>query len=438
MDQLASDALLARLQRLHPKAIDLSLDRLQALLADFGHPELALPPVVHVAGTNGKGSVIAFMRACLEAQGYQVHVYTSPHLVRFHERIRLAGRLIDEAELSSVLDECERVNAGRPITFFEITTAAAFLAFSRATADVVLLEVGLGGRYDATNVIEAPAVTAITPVDYDHQGFLGDSLDGIAREKAGILKHGVPSVIGPQQSEAQHAIEEEAARTCAPLLIMDQDFTAFEEHGRLVYQDAAGLMDLPLPNLLGRHQIANAGVAIACLRALGRRVPALRLGEPAIDVGLTRAEWPGRLQRLKPDVPLFARLPTGSEVWLDGGHNPAAGRVLAQAMADAEERRPQPLYLVTGMLNSKDPRKFFDAFEGLARKVVTIGIPGEANTLSPAELAGAAEAAGLRATSADTIDAAIELIAAEDAAAPPRILICGSLYLAGHVLRATA
>jgi dihydrofolate synthase/folylpolyglutamate synthase len=417
---------LARLTGLHPKVIDLSLDRIERLLARLGHPERRLPPVIHVAGTNGKGSSVAFLRAMLEAAGHRVHAYTSPHLVRFHERVRLGGTLISEALLGDLLEECEAANDGAPITFFEITTAAAFLAFARHPADALLLEVGLGGRLDATNLVERPALSAITPVDYDHQGFLGDTLTAIGGEKAGILKPGVAAVIGPQPDEALEAIQRQAARVGAPLLLHGQDWLAFEEHGRLVYQDQGGLMDLPLPRLAGRHQIDNAGLAIACLRAL----PQFGVGERAVEAGLGAARWPARLQRLR-HGPLVARLGPDTELWLDGGHNPAAGRALAQAMADMEERAPMPLHLIVGMLNTKDPHGFFAPFAGLARNVRTVTIPGEANALPAEALAAAAREAGLSAEPAVTLDAAM----------PPgqpdaRVLICGSLYLAGRVLAA--
>ncbi len=415
---------LARLTGLHPKVIDLSLDRIERLLARLGHPERRLPPVIHVAGTNGKGSSVAFLRAMLEAAGHRTHVYTSPHLVRFHERIRLGGTLISEALLSDLLEECEAANDGAPITFFEITTAAAFLAFARRPADAVLLEVGLGGRLDATNLVERPALSAITPVDYDHQGFLGDTLTAIAGEKAGILKPGVAAVIGPQPDEALAAIERQAARVGAPLLLHGQDWLAFEEHGRLVYQDQGGLIDLPLPRLAGRHQIDNAGLAIACLRAL----PQFGVGDGAVEAGLGAVRWPARLQRLRRG-PLVARLGQDAELWLDGGHNPAAGRVLAQAMADMEERAPMPLHLVVGMLNTKDPHGFFASFAGLAHHVRTVTIPGEANALPAEVLAAAAREAGLPAEPAATLD-----VAATPGQPAARVLICGSLYLAGRVL----
>lgn len=431
----ASDIILERVTKLHSKLIDLSLDRTWRLLAALGHPERALPPTFHIAGTNGKGSTSAYLRACLEAGGYDVHAYTSPHLVRFHERIRLAGHPksapIDEAELVGLLDECERINGGQPITFFEITTCMAFLAFARHRADTLILEVGMGGRYDTTNVIEHPAVTIITPVDLDHQQFLGETIDLIAREKAGILKRGVPAVIGPQIDEGRAAIEEEAARIGAPLFIWGQEFSAHEEQGHLVYQDEHGLLDLPLPRLPGRHQIDNAGVAICALR----QAQMLPLGEDAIARGLREVEWPARLQRLT-HGPLVAMLPAHAELWLDGGHNPSAARVVAYAMADFAQSNPRPLTMIVGMKETKDAGGFFAPFKGLVAHVETVAIPDDPACLSPETLAEAARAAGLDASSAPSVEAALTRALARAAGGePPRLLICGSLYLAGAVLR---
>lgn len=433
-----SDVILERLTKLHPKLIDLSLDRTWRLLAALGHPERNLPPVFHIAGTNGKGSVSAMLKAMLEAGGYAVHAYTSPHLVRFHERIRLAGRpqsaFIEEGELAALLDECERANAGEPITFFEITTAAALLAFSRHPADALILEVGMGGRLDTTNVIAKPAVSIITPVDLDHQAFLGDTLTLIAGEKAGILKPGVPAVIGPQQDEARIAIEMAAERTRSPLLIHGQDFSAHEEAGALVYQDEQGLLDLPLPRLTGRHQIGNASIAICALRQAGM----LPLERDAIAHGLTHAEWPARMQRLTRGH-LFTHLPENCEVWLDGGHNPAAGRAVAEAMADIAQHdpaaAPRPLLMLTGMLETKDATGYFAAFRGLATHVETVAIPGADASLPAERLCEMARNAGLSANAASSIGEALDRLVIAAGRAVPRILICGSLYLAGHILK---
>ena len=428
-----SEAILERLLALHPKRIDLVLDRILRLLARLDHPEEKLPPVIHVAGTNGKGSVCAFSRAMLEAQGLKVHVYTSPHLVQFHERIRLAGSLISEKELADVLEECEDANAGAPITFFEITTAAALLAFSRHPADAVILEVGLGGRLDATNVIRRPAVTVITPVGLDHQEFLGAELPGIAAEKAGIIKTGVPLVVGPQGDDAGDIIERTADSMSAPAYFCGQDFFAHTEHGRMVYQDENGLLDLPSPRLLGAHQIENAATAIAALRHSRRNWAK----ESGVELGLRRVEWPARLQRLSRG-PLIALAPEGAEVWLDGGHNPHAALAVAHALADFEERSPKPLYLICGMLKTKDAGGFFVPFRGLARHVTTVTIPDEEASRGAGELYDAARDAGLEASPADDLEDAMMQVAGwargRPGEGPPRILICGSLYLAGRVL----
>jgi dihydrofolate synthase/folylpolyglutamate synthase len=428
-----SDAILERLTTLHPKEIDLSLERVERLMADLGHPERRLAPVIIVAGTNGKGSTTAFMRAMLEAAGKRVHVYTSPHLVRFHERVRLGdgprSHFVDEDELADTLVHVERVNAGRPITQFEITTAAAFEIFARHAADVVLLEVGLGGRLDATNVVQSPLASVITSVALDHEKFLGATLTAIAHEKAGILKRGRPGIIAPQSEEALAEIEREGARLRADLFIANRDWMVHPEGGRLVYQDEGGLIDLPAPRLLGRHQYANAGTAIAALRRAG-----LRLATGAFERGLGGVEWPARLQSLSGGA-LFTRLPD-AEIWLDGGHNPAAGAVIAEAMADLEERSPKPLLMVSGMLNTKDPVGFFKPFAGLAERVYTVPVPGSAASRSAEELAGAAEAAGLAAQPMADVPAALAAIAATQRGTPPRVLIVGSLYLAGTVLAA--
>jgi len=416
-----SDAILARMMALHPKIIDLTLDRVWRLLAALGNPERDLPPVIHIAGTNGKGSTQAMIRAGLEAEGKRVHAYTSPHLARFHERIRVAGSLISEDALMAVLDECYAANAGAPITYFEITTCAAFLAFARSPADYTLLEVGLGGRLDATNVIEKPALTIITPVSLDHQQYLGESLAEIAGEKAGILKRGVSCVVGPQADEGLEAIEARAARLGAPLLAYGQHWHVTEERGRLVYQDETGLLDLPLPNLPGPHQLHNAGAALAALRFLGA-------GEAASEGAVSRAEWPARMQRLR-HGPLADAAP-GAELWLDGGHNPAAGAAIAATLARLPAR---PTWLICGMLNTKDVRGFMAPLAGRAEGLFAVSIPGEANTLPASATADAAASAGISAAEAESVAAALAQITAQNPQA--RVLICGSLYLAGAVLR---
>lgn len=422
-----SDAILSRLLLLHPKIIDLSLDRIDYILKRLGMPQKNLPPVIHVAGTNGKGSTVAFIRSILEAAGLKVHCYTSPHLVKFHERIYVAGSLISEDQLSQLLEECEKANGAAPITFFEITTAAAFLAFSRTPADYLILEVGLGGRLDATNVVEKPALSVITTIDYDHQQYLGDTLTAIAHEKAGILKPGVPAVIGPQPDEARTEIEKVAEIRRSPLNIANQDWQCFEQHGRLVFQDEAGLLDLNMPQLKGRHQVDNAGNAIAAIRLLGDS----RISETHIEQGLKSVTWPARMQRLGPGT-LLNHIPKDAELWLDGGHNPSAGRVIARAFSDINDRHSRPLVLIWGMLNTKNAGDFIEPFAGLAQRVVTLTIPGEPNAVPADQLAEIARSRELSAETAVNLEKALEQAALIRPA--PRILICGSLYLAGHVL----
>jgi dihydrofolate synthase/folylpolyglutamate synthase len=406
---------------LHPKLIDLTLDRVHRLLEATGHPERALPPVIHVAGTNGKGSTLAMIRAGLEAGGETCHVYTSPHLARFHERIRLAGTLIAEDALSQILDDCLAANGSTPITFFEITTVAAFLAFARTPADWTLLEVGLGGRLDATNVIDAPRLTIITPVDLDHQQFLGETVAAIAGEKAGILKRGVPCVVAPQHEDALEVIEARAAKLGAPLLVHGQHWHVTTEHGRLVYQDEDGLLDLPLPVLPGPHQVQNAGTALAALRALGK-------GDAAAEAAMTRAEWPARMQRLR-HGPLVEA--AGScELWLDGGHNPAGGRAVAATLRGMPSR---PTHLVCGMLGTKDVQGYLAPLAQVADSLTAVTIPDSDATLPADVTAGHARAVGLPAATAETTLAAVTQLAAAHPGA--RLLICGSLYLAGDVLK---
>lgn len=433
-DTLASDEILARLTALHPKVIDLSLGRIERLLAKFGNPQRRLPPVIHVAGTNGKGSTCAFLRAMLEAGGKRVHVYSSPHLVRFHERIRLSGKLIDEDELSALLEECEQMNAGEPITFFEITTAAAFIAFTRHKADAVVLEVGLGGTHDATNVIDRPAATIVTPVDLDHQHYLGPTIEKIAGEKAGIMKRGIPCIMGPQADEGREVIEARAQALDVPLSIWGQDYMAHEEHRRMVFQDEDGLIDLPMPRLPGAHQIVNAATAIAALR----KIPGFALPDKAYEDGLIGVEWPARMQRLTRG-PLVSAAPKGAEIWLDGAHNPHGARALAHAIADLEDRTPRPLYMICGMLQTKDARAYLATFRGLVKHITTVAIPGDANTQGAGQLYDAARAEGIEAHPAPSIeDAMLQIEARAQLArhkAPPRIIICGSLHLAGAVLR---
>jgi dihydrofolate synthase/folylpolyglutamate synthase len=420
----SSDALIARFLALHPKTIDLSLGRIERLLGSLGHPERRLPPVIHVAGTNGKGSTIAFMRAILESAGQSVHVYTSPHLVRFHERIRLGavggGRFVDEERLVEALRRCEAANGAEPITMFEITTAAALLIFAETAANVLLLEVGLGGRLDATNVIEAPAAAVITAIGQDHADYLGDTLAAIATEKAGILKRGCPAVLAPQDYlEADATLRERAeAVGASPIVVGGQDFGVHEERGRLVYQDEHGLL-------------GNAGTAIAALRAAG-------LGDLetlAFEAGLTRVDWPARLQHLTKGR-LRGLAPPGSDLWLDGGHNPDGGRALSAAMADLEERNAAPLVLIVGMLGTKDADGFLRNFVGLAREMIAVPITGQIAARPAEEVAALGHRLGLTSCTQPGVEAALASLHDYVWERPPRILICGSLYLAGEVLAA--
>jgi dihydrofolate synthase/folylpolyglutamate synthase len=424
-----SELILARLQGLHPKTIDLSLDRIERLLAELGRPERHLAPVVHIAGTNGKGSTLAMLDAMLRAAGRRVQRYISPHLVHFNERFLFDGRPIAEPELADVLDVCERANRGQPITEFEITTAAAFLAFARHEADVLLLETGLGGRLDATNVIERPRLTVLAPISLDHQAFLGDRIEQIAFEKAGILKPGTPCVVGPQPSAAIAVIEQRARAIGAPLMVHGRDWHARRIGARLVVEVGGVRRDLPLPALLGCHQIDNAGLAVACAAALGDLAPEDR----AIAQGLPTAEWPGRLQRLTRG-PLLERLPAVTELWLDGGHNPAAGQALAASLNGADRR---PLHLIVGMLSTKDEMGFLRPLAPLARTIHTVPVPDEPASRDPIEAAAEARRAGLSAMPAPDVASALAAIADAEPE-PAHILVCGSLYLAGHVLRENA
>ena len=421
MTALGSDAVLERMMTLHPKIIDLTMQRVERLLAALGHPERALPPVIHIAGTNGKGSTQAMIRAGLEAGGSLVHAYTSPHLARFHERIRLAGELISEEALTALLDECVKANGPDEITFFEITTCAAFLAFARVKADYTLLEVGLGGRLDATNVVDHPILTVITPVSIDHQQYLGDTLPEIAGEKAGIIKRLVPVVVGPQEPEGMDVIEARALRLGAPVLAYGQQWSVSEERGRLIYQDENGLLDLPLPNLPGPFQIFNAGAAIAALRALGK-------DQAACEAAVTSAFWPARMQRLR-FGPLVEAAPE-VELWLDGGHNPAGGAAVADTLARMPARET---HLICGMLNTKDVRGYMRPLAPHVTRLHAVSIPGEKNTLPAEATCEAATAVGIKAVTAASVAAALAQIVADCPNA--RVLICGSLYLAGGVLR---
>jgi dihydrofolate synthase / folylpolyglutamate synthase len=424
-----------RLLGLHPRGFDLSLDRITRLLGTLGNPHLKLPPVIHIAGTNGKGSASAFSRALLESAGLSVHVHTSPHLVNWHERYRLGaldgGRLVSDAVLAEAVSRVAEANAGQPITVFEILTAVTFVLFSEHPADAVVLEVGLGGRFDATNIIPKPAVSLIMPVSLDHQAYLGDRVELIAAEKAGIIKRGCPTVIGFQSDDAaRDVLIETADRLRSPLSVYGQDFFAHEERGRMIYQDETGLMDLPLPRLVGRHQIGNAAAAIKAVRAAG-----FDISDQAIERAMTTVDWPARMQRLTQGR-LTEMAPPGAEIWLDGGHNPGAGVVIAEAVAELEERSPRPLFLITGMINTKDPVGYFKAFLGLAKHVFTVPIRSSDAGLPHEVLAAAAQEAGLSAEPVHSVQNALKLLrdTANGNDTPPRILIGGSLYLAGDVL----
>jgi dihydrofolate synthase / folylpolyglutamate synthase len=432
---LSLGELIARLAALHPKRIDLDLERMHRLLELLDHPERRLPPVIHVAGTNGKGSTIAYLRAILEAAGLRVHVYSSPFLVRINECFRLGrpggGALVGDDELHAVLEHCERANAGAPITIFEIETAAAFCLFAQHEADVLLLEVGLGGRLDATNVIDAPLAAVIAPVSMDHTEFLGDTLAKVATEKAAIIKRGVPVICAEQAPEAMAVIEAQARGMRAALHAAGQQWHVSVERGRLVYQDDRGLMDLAAPRLFGRHQFDNAGLAIATLRALD----GFRIEPAAFEAGIVNAEWPARMQRLASGA-LLDRAPPGCELWLDGGHNAEGGRVVAAALGDLEERVSRPLVVIAGMMANKDAGAFLANFAGLTRHIIAVAIPDRDNAMPPDRLADAARQLGMRVEIAASVEAALGSLTRLSYEVPPRILITGSLYLAGHVLAA--
>lgn len=439
MTILSAEREIERLLSLHPKGFDLSLERITRLLDRLDNPHLKMPPVIHVAGTNGKGSATAFARAVLEASGRIVHVHTSPHLVNWHERYRLGaeagGRLVEDAVLADAVARVAEANAGEKITVFEILTAVMFVLFSEHPADVAIVEVGLGGRFDATNVIPHPAASLIMPISLDHEAYLGDRVELIAVEKAGIIKRGAPVVVGQQPFDAaREVLVDTAERLSCPLTVYGEDFLAFEENGRMIYQDNDGLFDMSLPQLSGRHQIANAAAAIAAVKAAGFPV-GLRSAEAAME----RVVWPGRLQRL-PQGTLSELGPEGADIWIDGGHNPGAGEAIAEALASEEDRSPRPLFLIAGMINTKDQTGYFRAFEGMARHVYTVPVPSSDAGVPNAELAARAMDAGLSAEPVHSVANALKLLrdtldtGRDGTEPPPRILICGSLYLIGAVL----
>lgn len=435
MTLLTAGQQIERLMSLHPKGFDLSLERIRRLLERLDNPQDRLPPVIHIAGTNGKGSAAAFSRAMIEAAGRLVHIHTSPHLVRWHERYRLGetggGQLVDDAIFADAIARVAEANLGETITVFEILTAVGFVLFSEHPADAAILEVGLGGRFDATNVIARPAVSVVMPISLDHEAYLGDRVELIAVEKAGIIKRGAPVVIGAQEHDAaRDVLVDTAERLGCPLLVYGQDFIAYEENGRMIYQDEGGLLDLTPPRLVGRHQFANAATAIAAVKAAGFD-GSLRVADRAMK----KVEWSGRMQKLT-DGDLVDLAPAGSEIWLDGGHNPGAGAVIAEAMAEQEEKRPRPLFLIAGMINTKDQSGYFAAFKGMARHVFTVPVAHSDAGVPNDELAARAMEAGLSAEPVSSVESALRLLADtwNGLEVPPRILICGSLYLAGEVL----
>ncbi|RYE08751.1 MAG: bifunctional folylpolyglutamate synthase/dihydrofolate synthase [Hyphomicrobiales bacterium] len=419
-----TDAILKRLMALYPRFMDLDLARERLLLDKLGNPEQHLPPVIHVAGTNAKGSTIAYLRAMLEAAGKRVHVYTSPHLVRFNERIRLAGELVSTRRINDALEEVERINAGTPITQFEITTSAALKLFAETPADYLLLEVGLGGDFDSTNVIDHPLGTIITPVDFDHQKWLGYTVAEIASHKAGILKRGAPAVIGRQRDEGLAAIERAAARLKVEPFVQGRDYDGYAQDGRLIYQDEDGLLDLPTPALVGHHQFDNAALAIAAVRHFK-----LPVSDKQIAEGLRKVVWPGRIQPLKGR--LRDQLPAASELWLDGAHNAHGAAALARSLEEMNAARPKPLVLLLGMMNTREPADFLEPFRALNPKVLTLSIPGEINAHKAGYIAAEAQRAGFDAKACRALGPALDAAAKVDGA---RVVICGSLYLGGYAL----
>lgn len=425
--------LIDSLMAIHPKGFDLSLGRVTRLLTLLGDPQKKIPPVIHVAGTNGKGSTIAFCRAILEASGYKVHVHTSPHLVNWHERYRLGedggGQLATDEVLADAISRVADANAGQPITVFEILSAVMFVLFSEHPADFCLVEVGLGGRFDATNVLENPAVCAITPIALDHQAFLGDTIAKIAFEKAGIIKPGTKVVIGPQQEVAREVIEAKAEECKAQTFIAGQDFDYYEQGGRFIYQDGEGLLDLPMPQLVGEHQLGNAATAIATIRTTGAKV-----SNEQFETAMKQVSWPGRMGRLKTGT-IVDRLGENREIWVDGGHNPAAARVIAQELIRQNKLNNLPTTMICGMLNTKEPKGYFEAFDGLVDKIITVPIQSSDAGVDAEELAKIANQSGLNSMAASSLSEALKILTKSEQKSRQRILFAGSLYLVGDVLK---
>jgi len=422
---LQSDTIVKRLHKLHPKTIDLSLNRIKALLNRLGSPEQSLKSVIHVAGTNGKGSTIAFLKAILESAGLIVNCYTSPHLVKFTERILVEGKQLEEDILINLLRECETTNAKNPITFFEITTAAALLVFSRSNADVNLIETGLGGRFDATNVFEKPALSIITPISMDHMKWLGNTLPAIAYEKAGILKPATTTIVAPQKSEVKEVIKNRGDNVGARLLFYNTHWTFDIQSDGFSLIDNNTNIKLPNPSLIGIHQIMNA--AAAAISA--RHIPNLAITDLAIEKGLQNTKWPGRLERLV-SGPLVSLLPKGWALWLDGGHNVAAAEALTEVV---KQWTDQKLYAIFGCLNTRDPYDFLSPLAQHIDQLFAVTIPGEKNSLPGTAVARAAKRVGISSFVAESVKDAITVIS-NGKMGQGRVLICGSLYLVGTVL----
>ena len=418
--------LIQRLNQHHPKVIDLSLDRISRLLKLLGNPQKSLPPVIHIAGTNGKGSTLAFIRAVAEAAGLSVHAYTSPHLLRFNERIRINGEIISNQKLLKLMTEVECINGNAPITFFEITTAIALVAFSRSPSDLVLLETGLGGRLDATNVIPRPTVTALTPISYDHEGFLGNDIEGIAREKAGIIKQGSACVTSKQEPLVLEIIKNTAENKNAPISIEGKDWWVAVKGDKLSVMSPEGQINPPLPNLIGPHQIQNAGLAIVTLAEFGDK----RINRQAVAAGIKNANWPARMQRLT-QGPLCRQLPKNWELWLDGGHNPAAGKAISATLKNLTDG---PIHFVIGLINTKSPANFLAPLRKHSKSLTAVKVVGSDSSFSADEIYMVAQKIGFQAYKANSVSEAIkEIISIEKS--PSKILICGSLYLAGNILK---